>query len=234
MQPMSINRDKAMKQKSISVRELCGISIFTAVIAVCAQVVIPMPYGVPMTLQTFAVPLAGVILGTKNGALSALIYVLLGITGLPVFAGFTGGIGIVFGRTGGFILSFPLMALTAGIGAKNNTGGRTVRRAAQQTAQQTAERTAQQTAERTARRTAEQIARRTIQQTVWQSVWLIIGTAINFICGMLVFGLVTSNSPIVSFVYVVLPFIPTAIIKIVMVVVFGRLIGNALEKSGTL
>ena len=109
---------KDMKSSKIfTVRELCYISIFVAIISICAQIQIPMPHGVPMTLQTFAIMLAGVVLGAKNGTVAALIYILLGAFGAPVFSSFSGGLGIVFGRTGGFILSFPLLALAAGIGA---------------------------------------------------------------------------------------------------------------------
>lgn len=75
-----------------------------------------MPFGVPMTMQTFAVPLAGIVLGAKNGAMATLIYILIGILGMPVFSGFSSGIGTVFGPTGGFILSFPILAM---LSAKN-------------------------------------------------------------------------------------------------------------------
>ena len=109
-----------MKPRSFPVYDLCLISIFTAIITVMAQLSIPMPYGVPMTLQTFAILLAGVVLGAKKGTIATLVYVLLGIIGVPVFAGFNGGIGIVLGYTGGFIMSFPIMALTAGVGASKN------------------------------------------------------------------------------------------------------------------
>ena len=109
-----------MKTKKLTIRELCSIGIFVAIITVCAQISIPMPYGVPMTLQTFAIPLAGAVLGIKNGTIAALVYIILGAVGIPVFAGFMGGIGMIFGRTGGFILAFPFMALTAGIGTKKN------------------------------------------------------------------------------------------------------------------
>ena len=110
-----------MKKKPLTIRELCSIGLFVAIIAVCAQIIIPMPNGVPMTLQTFAIPLAGAVLGIKNGTIAALVYVLVGMTGVPVFAGFMGGIGMLFGRTGGFILAFPIIALTAGIGAKKES-----------------------------------------------------------------------------------------------------------------
>lgn len=86
--------------------------------SVCSLITIPMPFGVPMTLQTFAIPFAAVVLGARNGTLAAVVYVLLGLLGLPVFAGGAAGAGVVFGPTGGFILSFPLMALLAGLGAR--------------------------------------------------------------------------------------------------------------------
>lgn len=95
--------------------DLCHIAVFAALFAILAQVSIPMPGGVPMTLQTLAVPLAGLVLGRKKGAMSALIYLLLGAVGLPVFAGMKGGVGVLFGMTGGFLFSFPLMAWMAGL-----------------------------------------------------------------------------------------------------------------------
>ena len=109
-----------MNQKFLSVRDLCMIAVFTAIIAVTAQIIIPTPYGVPFTLQTLAIPLAGVILGAKRGTLATIIYVLLGAVGAPVFAMFAGGLGIVFGPTGGFILSFPILAFAAGYRAEKN------------------------------------------------------------------------------------------------------------------
>ena len=106
-----------MRLKRFSVRDICQIGAFTAMIAVLAQVSIPMPYGVPMTLQTLAIALSGVVLGAKKGTISVLTYVLLGGLGAPVFAGFAGGVGVLLGPAGGFILSFPLLAFLAGIGA---------------------------------------------------------------------------------------------------------------------
>jgi len=105
-------------QKKLSTRELCYIGIFAAIIAVCAQITIPQPGGVPFTLQAWAVALAGLILGPKRGTMSVLVYILLGAAGAPVFAGFSGGFGIIMRPTGGFILSFPIMALLAGLGEK--------------------------------------------------------------------------------------------------------------------
>jgi len=91
------------------------MALFTALIAACAQISIPLPTGVPITLQTFAIILAGIILGAKKGTIATLVYVLLAMLGAPVLANFTGGAGIVFGITGGFVLSFPVMPLFIGL-----------------------------------------------------------------------------------------------------------------------
>ncbi len=110
-----------MTKQTLSVGDLCTISIFTALIAILAQIRIPMPMGVPLTMQTFAISLAGLLLGCKKAGWATLLYILLGAFGLPVFAGFTGGFGIVVGPTGGFILSFPIMALLIGWGGDKGT-----------------------------------------------------------------------------------------------------------------
>ena len=94
------------------------MGVCIAIMAICAQVAIPMPFGVPFTLQTLAISLCGVMLGAKKGTVATVAYVLVGFVGLPVFAHFGGGVAVVFGRTGGFILSFPILAFMAGIGAR--------------------------------------------------------------------------------------------------------------------
>lgn len=107
-----------MKNSKISVQDICSIAIMAAITAVLAQISIPMPMMVPMTMQTFAVTLAGVILGSKKGAVSQIVYVLLGAVGVPVFANFNGGVQALVGPTGGFLLSFPIMAFLIGLGVE--------------------------------------------------------------------------------------------------------------------
>ena len=102
----------------ISTRDLCMIGLWTAVIAVMSQFSIPMPMGVPMTMQTFAISLAAIVLGARKSTLATGIYVLLGAIGIPVFANFSGGLSYVVGPTGGFILSFPIMAFIIGLGSE--------------------------------------------------------------------------------------------------------------------
>ena len=101
----------------LKLRDTCFIAIFVAVIAVLAQISIPMPLGVPLTLQTFGVALAGIVLGAKKGAAAALVYLLLGAVGAPVFTQFGAGFHRIIGPWGGFALSFPLMAFVTGLGA---------------------------------------------------------------------------------------------------------------------
>lgn len=106
-------------KSKMSVRDICYAGLFAAVIAVMAQISIPMPLGVPMTMQTFAITLAAVVLGAKLSALSSLIYLILGAVGIPVLANFSGGFDKFVGPTGGFLISFPLMAFIIGWGAEH-------------------------------------------------------------------------------------------------------------------
>lgn len=101
-----------MKRKTLDI-VYCGI--FATITAILAQIAVPLPGGVPLTLQTFAVSLAGILLGSKKGFISILVYVLMGAIGLPVFSGFSAGISAILGPTGGFILSFPIMAFIVGL-----------------------------------------------------------------------------------------------------------------------
>lgn len=91
------------------------IALMTAVLAVLSILRIPLPSGVPITLQTFAVALCGGTLG-KRGALAAALYLLLGTLGLPVFSGMSAGASVLFGATGGFLFGFVPMAYLCGTG----------------------------------------------------------------------------------------------------------------------
>ena len=96
-------------KKIWNVRDLCQISVFVALTAIMAQISIPMPFGMYMTMQTFAVSLGGMVLGAKRGATAVFVYLLLGAVGVPVFASFRGGLQQLGSPPGGFLRSFPLM-----------------------------------------------------------------------------------------------------------------------------
>ena len=89
-----------------------GMALVTGLMA---QVRIPLPFTpVPITGQTFAVLLAGVLLGRHLGGMSMALYVALGTAGLPWFAGFSGGPTTLIGPTGGYLIGFILAALVIG------------------------------------------------------------------------------------------------------------------------
>ncbi len=81
-------------------------ALFTAVMAVCALITVPTP--IPFTLQTFALFLIAGLLPLSAALLSVSAYLLLGAAGLPIFSGFSGGFGVLFGPTGGFLWGFLL------------------------------------------------------------------------------------------------------------------------------
>ena len=86
------------------------IALCTALICVSAQLSIPLPIGVPFTLQVLMVMLTALILKPLYSLISLLLYVLLGIIGLPVFSGAKSGLGTILSPTGGFIIGFVLAA----------------------------------------------------------------------------------------------------------------------------
>ena len=93
----------------MNTRQLAATALMAALLALCAWLTIPTV--VPFTMQTFGIFLAVGLLGGKLGSLAVGVYLLLGIVGLPVFSGFSGGIGTLAGVTGGYLLGFLLIAL---------------------------------------------------------------------------------------------------------------------------
>ncbi|MCI6998196.1 MAG: biotin transporter BioY [Eubacterium sp.] len=89
--------------------DLVYIALFAVLIAICAWISVPTT--VPFTLQTFGVFLTVGLLGGKRGSMAVLVYILLGAAGIPVFSGFTGGVGRLLGNTGGYIVGFLASAL---------------------------------------------------------------------------------------------------------------------------
>ena len=101
--------------KHIKTSDMAVIAVFSALIAVLSMVSIPVPFGVPVTLQTFIIAVAGFTLGSGRSMISVIVYIALGAVGLPVFSGFQGGLGALFGMTGGFIVGFIPYVFMCGI-----------------------------------------------------------------------------------------------------------------------
>lgn len=92
-------------------RELTKMSICVALLCVSSYIAFPLPFTpAPVTAQTIIINLIALILTPKKSAIVVGVYILLGICGIPVFAGGTAGLGRIFGPTGGFILGFLIVA----------------------------------------------------------------------------------------------------------------------------
>lgn len=101
-----------IKKNKLNMQTLALCGMFTALIGVGALIKIPLP-GIPFTLQTLFVLLAGLLLGSRRGAIAVLVYIFIGLAGLPVFAG-GGGLMYVLKPTFGYIIGFALGAFVTG------------------------------------------------------------------------------------------------------------------------
>lgn len=105
--------DAQKSKKSMSVQTLTKIGLLTAVTCIVGPLSIPIG-PVPISLTNFAIYLAVLLLGWKQGTVSYLVYLFLGLVGIPVFSGFSGGAGKLLGPTGGYLIGFILMAAVGG------------------------------------------------------------------------------------------------------------------------
>ena len=175
-------------QKTIQMAE---IALMSAVLCVVSPFTIPVPMSpVPLSLSLFAVYLAAVLLGAKRGAICVLIYVLLGMVGLPVFSGFSGGIGVLLGPTGGYIIGYIPCALLTGFLAERK---------------------------RLVKTEAEQQKRvQHWRKITWNTVAMVLGTLICYACGTAWFLVIMGGTYTLmqALVICVVPYLIFDIIKI--------------------
>lgn len=116
----STSTPRSTGRRASSTTDLALVATFAALIAVCA-VAAALPFGVngvPITLQLLAIFLAGAVLGPWRGFLAVVLYLVVGLAGLPVFAGGAAGLAPFSGVTGGYLLAFPFAALLTGLGVR--------------------------------------------------------------------------------------------------------------------
>jgi len=105
----------AVDNQKIRTKQMVLIALMTAVTCVLGPLSIPLPFSpVPISLTNFAIFLAIFVLGMKNGTISFIIYLLLGAIGVPVFSSFRGGLQVLAGPTGGYLIGFIFLALIMG------------------------------------------------------------------------------------------------------------------------
>jgi biotin transport system substrate-specific component len=102
--------DKKIRFSNSKLKNIVLISLFTAIIAACSLITLPFP--VPFTLQTLGIFSALLVLGGRNGTVAISLYIAVGLVGIPVFSGFSAGIGHLMGATGGYVVGFLLTALS--------------------------------------------------------------------------------------------------------------------------
>mgnify|MGYP000867775459 CR=1 FL=1 len=110
--------------KKLSTRKLVLIALMTAITCIFAPMAIPIPVSpVPISLTNLVIMISIYVLGFRDATISYIVYLLLGLVGLPVFSGFTGGLEKLAGPTGGYLIGFIFMTIIAGIGT-NKFGGK--------------------------------------------------------------------------------------------------------------
>ena len=102
--------------------KLIVCALFTGIIVVFSQIIFPVNI-IPISLTSLAVMICGGVLGWKMGFLTLFLYILMGTIGLPVFAGFKGGLGVLLGPTGGFIIGYLVIAVLSGVAFRKQRSG---------------------------------------------------------------------------------------------------------------
>ena len=117
---MSSTNNQASSASRLSTQSLVLTALMTAVTCILAPMSIPIPFSpVPLTLTNFVVEISIFLLGWKKATASFIIYLLLGLCGLPVFSGFSGGVGKFAGPTGGYLIGFILLTVIGGLFAEH-------------------------------------------------------------------------------------------------------------------
>lgn len=117
------NHPIATATRGLNVKQLALTGLMTAVLCILGPLSLNIPISpVPISLGFLGIYFICSVLGMKLGTLSVIVYILLGLAGLPVFTGFTGGPGKLFGPTGGYIIGYTFMALLCGLGVDKGKG----------------------------------------------------------------------------------------------------------------
>lgn len=198
--------------KRISARDLTLTGMFTAIIIVFSQIVIPIQ-PVPFSLSLMAIFLTGSLLEPRYAFLSSLAYILLGAFGLPVFAGFKGGIHVLAGMTGGFIIAYPVMAFMTSIFYKLSY--------------------------KISYKIKNKKSKTNMARPVWDIIicnvlplsGMIFSLAICYLTGTLWFCQVTGSSTAYAFSVCVVPFIVFDLVKILMAAITAAIIKKAILKN---
>lgn len=189
--------------------DITMMALFAALIAVCSWISVPLPFTpVPINLATFAVSVTGALLGYKKGTLSVLIYVLIGAVGVPVFAGFRGGLGHITGPTGGYIVGYITSAFICGFVLYLLSGIKVARSSAGKMPEN------MEPASEAGEIKSSTIAAR----ADWYKIVIatVLGTLSCYVLGTIWFMVLTHNGLIASLSLCVIPFLPGDVMKTIL------------------
>lgn len=192
------------KEKRGKTHQLAACAVMAAVICVLGPQAIPIE-PVPLSLATLAIYLTVCLLGWKWGTVSTLVYLVLGFAGVPVFAGYTGGLAKLVGPTGGYLVGYIPLALVAGLAI-----------------------------ELAYRHLMGKGTARTVLGLALQFVGMVVGTAVLYAFGTAWYCILSGNDLSVAMGFCVLPFIPGDLVKMVAALVVAAPVRTRLEQAGLL
>lgn len=187
---------------NLRTRKLILTGMFTAIISVMAQITIP-TQPIPFSLSFLAIFLTGLLLEPKYAFFSTLTYILLGAFGLPVFAGLKGGLHILTGMTGGFIIAYPFMAFITSISYQLSKKGKP-------------------------KSTTSII--KSIPRLAIQTSGMIISVLVCYLIGTLWFSYLSGSTIAYSLTVCVFPFIAFDLLKIILALSFSVVLRKVLIK----
>ena len=176
--------DNTRKSK-LTARELAIIPIFAALTAVLSQIAIPIPLSpVPISFGLVAVYISGILLKPSNAVWAQVCYLALGAIGLPVFSNFQGGVGKLFGPTGGYLMIYPVMAWIVAMALNSKSS------------------------------IEKENSRNKYYTLIVAAISMCVAHIVLYIAGTIWLSVITGNSFIACLALAVYPFIPLDVIKI--------------------
>lgn len=180
-------------------KNLILTGMFTAIISVMSQITIPLQ-PIPFSLSFFAIFLTGMLLKPKYAFFATLAYILLGAFGLPVFAGLRGGLHVITGMTGGFIVAYPIMALITS------------------------------TSYQLSKRVKITAFIKNISRIALPTLGMIISLLISYFIGTLWFSYVSGSTIAYSLTVCVFPFIAFDLLKIALAISFSSILRKVIDR----
>lgn len=211
------------------------IALMAALQCIISPFAITFPFSpVPISLATLMLYLSAYILGKKNAAISCGIYILIGLIGLPVFSGFTGGIGKVLGPTGGYLTGYLFLVYISGWFVERwSVGGKSSISNGKNSAAGRRDDAAGRSDDLIgSSNMLSRNSRRRYLCYFMQGLGMLLGTAVCYLLGSLWLAYQTGMDLGAALAAGALPFIPGDVVKIVVGVLAGSAVRRRLVKSG--